>query len=90
MPSVGEFLKQPQEDGERLDWLPQSVSEPVTIISARDAGASDKNNRLAGTLTKNKNNRLAGTLTLTLDTIFSSEFSIFAMCFGSISIEHMR
>ena len=39
MPSVGEFLKQPQEDGERLDWLPQSVSEPVTIISARDAGA---------------------------------------------------
>ena len=41
MPSVGEFLKQPQEDGERLDWLPQSVSEPVTIISARDAGAAE-------------------------------------------------
>ena len=71
----------------RWHWIEKTVSA-FTLATSTDSSAWFKNCK--DCWTKNKNNRLAGTLTLTLDTIFSSEFSIFAMCFGSISIEHMR
>ena len=70
-----------------IEFIEKTVSA-FTLATSTDSSACFKDCK--DCWTKNKNNRLAGTLTLTLDTIFSSEFSIFAMCFGSISIVHMR